>query len=446
MERSWYSRPTPFFMKNIHLYTLGCKLNYTESSSIAEQFRSKGFQFNPSEKPDIFIINTCSVTNNAERECRQIVRRVIKKNPDTFIIIIGCYAQIRHQELSKIKGIDLILGSKEKFFIFDYEKNFTKKSKPEIYVSDFSEEDEAVLTFSSLEDRTRAFLKVQDGCDYKCSYCTIPLARGNSRSIELNKIEKNIISLAEKGFKEIVITGVNVSDYGKKVNSNFLELLKKLDSIQEMPRIRISSIEPNNLNDEIIDFIANSKRICNHFHIPLQSGDDEILKAMQRRYTINQFVSITKKIKEKMPTAGLGFDIIVGFPTETDINFNNTYNLLKEIDFTYLHVFSYSSRPGTKAAKLKQVSTPQEIDLRSKKLRELSIRKKLSFLNSQIGSNYDVLFESEPKKGKIFGFTSNYIRVAINKDDSLINKIVKVRLEKVTDDICEASIIPGEIC
>jgi len=428
-------------MKNVHIHTLGCKLNYTESSSIAEQFRKKGFNFNPDDKPDIFIINTCSVTNNAERECRQIVRKIIKKYPDTFVIIIGCYAQIRYQELSKIKGVDLILGNKDKFDIFTYEQTFSKKEKPEIFVSEFSEEDLATPAYSSVEDRTRVFLKVQDGCDYKCSYCTIPLARGNSRSIDLKTIEKSIISLAEKGFKEVVITGVNVSDYGKKTNSNFFELIKKLDTIIEIPRIRISSIEPNNLNDEIIDFIANSKRICHHFHIPLQSGDDNILKDMQRRYNVKHFVKITEKIKKTLPDAGLGFDVIVGFPTETEDNFNNTYRLLKEIDFTYLHVFSYSIRPGTKASKMKMVPTHFEIEDRSKKLRELSIRKKTSFLITQLGKTYDVLFESEIKDNKIFGFTSNYIRVGMQANNELINKIVNVRLEKVVNGYCESSLI-----
>jgi len=428
-------------MKNVHIHTLGCKLNYTESSSIAEQFRQKGFLLNPDNKPDIFIINTCSVTNNAERECRQIVRRIIKKYPDTFVIIMGCYAQIRYQELSKIKGVDLILGNKDKFDIFSYEQAFSKKKKPEIFVTGFSPEDLATPSYSSVEDRTRVFLKVQDGCDYKCSYCTIPFARGNSRSIDLNIIEKSIISLAERGFKEVVITGVNVSDYGKNINSNFFELIKKLDSINEIPRIRISSIEPNNLNDEIIDFIANSKRICHHFHIPLQSGDDSILKDMQRRYNVRHFINVTEKIKKTLPAAGLGFDVIVGFPTETEDKFINTYNLLKEIDFTYLHVFSYSLRPGTKAAKMKMLPKHSEIENRSKKLRELSIRKKTSFLISQLGKSYDVLFESEIKNEKIFGFTGNYIRVGIKANNELINKIVNVKLEKIVNGYCESSLI-----
>ena len=428
-------------MKNVIFHTLGCKLNYTESSSISEQFRQKGFNFDPSLAPDIFIINTCSVTQNAERECRQITRRMIKKNPQTFIVIIGCYAQIRSFELAKIEGVDLILGSKEKFFIFDYEKNFVKYEKPVIIVSDFSDEDIAVESFSSAEDRTRAFLKVQDGCDYKCSYCTIPMTRGNSRSLDLDTIERNIIHIAERGFKEVVITGVNVSDYGKKAESSFFELLKRIDKIKDIPRIRISSIEPNNLKDEIIEFIAGSNRICPHFHIPLQSGDDDILKAMQRRYNTAQFKSTVEKINNLLPDAGIGFDVIVGFPTETTDYFNNTFNFLRDLNYTYLHVFSFSPRPDTKASTIKNVSSHQEIEKRSQKLRALSIRKKLGFMNSAIGKQYNVLFEESEKNGELFGFTGNYIRVGVKKEDTLINNIVPVLLEEVKEEHCTGKII-----
>lgn len=425
-----------YFMKNVIFHTLGCKLNYTESSSISEQFRKKGFRFDPSATPDIFIINTCSVTQNAERECRQIVRRMIRKNPGAFIVIIGCYAQIRSFELAKIDGVDLILGSKEKFFIFDYEKEFIKKGKPVIIVSDFSDEDIAVESFSSAEDRTRAFLKVQDGCDYKCSYCTIPMTRGKSRSLDLDTIERNIIHIAERGFKEVVITGVNISDYGKKADSDFMKLLTRIDKIKEIPRIRISSIEPNNLTDNIIEFIASSERICPHFHIPLQSGDDNVLKAMQRRYLTAQFAETVNKINRLLPKAGLGFDVIVGFPSETTDFFNNTYNFLCDLDFTYLHVFSFSPRPMTKAASIKNVSSHIEIEKRSQKLHALSLRKKLAFLNSQLDQKYEVLFEEAEKDGRIFGFTGNYIRVGIEKNESLINKIVPVLLTEIKEEHC----------
>ncbi len=428
-------------MKNVLFHTLGCKLNFTESSSIADQFRKRGFRVEPNDKPDIFVINTCSVTGNAERECRQIVRRMIKKNPDAFIAVVGCYAQIRSIELAGIEGVDLILGSKEKFFLFDYEQDFVKKGKPVIIVSDFSEEDIAIESFSSTEERTRAFLKVQDGCDYKCSYCTIPMTRGKSRSLSPETIEKNIIEIASRGFKEVVITGVNVSDYGKKAGSDFYNLLKRIDKIKDIPRIRISSIEPDNLKENIIELIASSERICKHFHIPLQSGDDEMLKSMQRRYNTGQFRKTVELILERMPNAGLGFDVITGFPMETKEHFENTFDFLRDTDFNYLHVFSFSPRPGTKAAGMKNVSTPQEVEKRSQKLRALAARKKISFLNSNIGKVYDVLIEESEKNGELFGFTDNYIRVAVKKDDKLINNIVPVVLDKVVEEHCIGKVV-----
>jgi threonylcarbamoyladenosine tRNA methylthiotransferase MtaB len=423
-------------MKNVLFHTLGCKLNYTESSFIAEQFKGKGFSFNSQEWPDIFIINTCSVTQKAEKECRQIVRRIIRKNPNTFIIVLGCYAQIGSIELAKIDGIDLILGSKEKFSIFDYEKDFVKYDKPIIFVSNFSTNDKAIESYSLSEDRTRAFLKVQDGCDYKCSYCAIPLARGKSKSLNLDTIEKNILHIAEKGFKEIVITGVNVSDYGKKINLTFADLLKQIDKIKEIPRIRISSIEPNNLTEKIIDIIGESERLCHHFHIPLQSGDYEVLKSMRRRYNTKQFKSIIERINKIIPEAGIGFDVIVGFPNENTNSFNNTFSFLNELYFSYLHVFTYSPRPNTPAFTMKNMSTHQEIEKRSQLLRELSNNKKLSFLKSAIGKNYNVLFEKSEKNNMLSGFTENYIRVAAKSERNLINEIIKVSITEAANNYC----------
>jgi threonylcarbamoyladenosine tRNA methylthiotransferase MtaB len=427
-------------MKNVLFHTLGCKLNYTESSFMSEQFRGKGFSFNSQEPPDIFIINTCSVTQQAEKECRQIVRRMIKKNPNTFIAVVGCYAQISSIELAKINGIDLILGSKEKFAILDYENEFVKYDKPIIFVSDFSDDDQVIESYSSSKDRTRAFLKVQDGCDYKCSYCTVPLARGKSRSLDLDTIKKNILHIVEKGFKEIVITGINVSDYGKKTDLTFTELLKQIDKIKEIPRIRISSIEPNNLTEEIIDIIANSEKLCHHFHIPLQSGDDEVLKSMRRRYNTKEFKSIIEKINETIPEAGIGFDVIAGFPNEDNNSFNNTFSFLYDLNFSYLHVFRYSPRPNTPALIKEKVSTHQEIEKRSQLLRDLSKNKKLSFLKSAVGKSYNVLFEESEKNNMLFGFTENYIRVAVKSERKLINEIKKVLIIEATNDYCKGDL------
>jgi threonylcarbamoyladenosine tRNA methylthiotransferase MtaB len=403
---------------------------------MSEQFRGKGFSFNSQEPPDIFIINTCSVTQKAERECRQIVRRMIKKNPNTFIAVVGCYAQISSIELAKIDGIDIILGSKEKFSINDNKKKFVKYDKPIIFVSDFSDEDEVVESYSSGKDRTRAFLKVQDGCDYKCSYCTVPLARGKSRSLNLETIKKNIFHIVEKGFKEIVITGINVSDYGKKIGLTFTELLRQIDKIKEIPRIRISSIEPNNLTEEIIDIIAGSERLCHHFHIPLQSGDDEVLKSMRRRYNTKDIKSIIGRINKTIPEAGIGFDVIVGFPSEDANSFNNTFSFLNDLHFSYLHVFTYSPRPNTPAFLMGKISTHQEIEKRSQLLRELSKNKKFSFFFFSVGKSYNVLFEESEKNNMLFGFTENYIRVAVKSEPNLVNEIKKVLIVETTNDYC----------
>jgi threonylcarbamoyladenosine tRNA methylthiotransferase MtaB len=413
-------------MKNIKFHTLGCKLNYTESSTIKEQFLKTNFVLDEEKDPDVFIINTCSVTSNAERECRQVVRRIIKSNPKSFIIVLGCYAQMRAEEISKIPGVDLILGAKEKFHVLDYEKEFIKYDKPKIYVTENTENDEIFSADSTYSGRTRAFLKIQDGCDFKCSYCTVPLARGASRSIELKNVVEKIRDIASEGFKEVVLTGVNVSDYGKNVNSSFLDLLKAVDKIDEMPRIRISSIEPNVLTDEVIDFFAASKKLCHHFHIPLQSGDDTILKAMQRRYLTSQFENTVNKIIQKIPSAGIGLDVIVGFPNETEELFESTYSFLKNLPFSYLHVFTYSPRPDTKAAAMKKVY--KDCTLRSEKLRELSIKRREEFYKSEINNIYGVLVEERSKDNIAFGLTHNYIKVGFPKDETVPNEIINIKL------------------
>ena len=414
------------FMKNIKFHTLGCKLNYTESSTIKEQFLKNNFILDEDKNPDVFIINTCSVTSNAERECRQIVRRIIKSNPGAFIIVLGCYAQMRALDIAKIPGIDLILGAKEKFHVLDYEKEFIKYDKPKIYVTENTENDEIFSADSTYSGRTRAFLKIQDGCDFKCSYCTVPLARGASRSIELKSVVEKIKIIASEGFKEVVLTGVNVSDYGKNVNSNFLDLLKAVDDIDEIPRIRISSIEPNVLTDEVIDFFAASKKLCHHFHIPLQSGDDTILKAMQRRYLTSQFENTVNSIIQKIPSAGIGLDVIVGFPNETEELFESTYSFLKNLPFSYLHVFTYSPRPGTKASDIKKVYT--DCTLRSEKLRELSIKRREEFYKREINKIYRVLVEERSTDNIAFGLTHNYIKVGFPKEKTVPNEIINIKL------------------
>jgi threonylcarbamoyladenosine tRNA methylthiotransferase MtaB len=414
------------FMKNIKFHTLGCKLNYTESSTIKEQFLNNNFIIDNDKNPDVFIINTCSVTSNAERECRQVTRRIIKENPEAFIIILGCYAQMRAEEIAKIPGVDLILGAKEKFHVLEYENKFIKYDKARIYVTENAENDEIFSADSTYSGRTRAFLKIQDGCDFRCSYCTVPLARGSSRSIELKSVVEKIKYIASEGFKEVVLTGVNVSDYGKNVNSSFLELIKAVDKVIEMPRIRISSIEPNVLTDEVIDFFAESKRLCHHFHIPLQSGDDTILNSMQRRYNTARFRNTVNKIIQKIPSAGIGLDVIVGFPNETEELFENTYSFLQDIPFSYLHVFTYSPRPGTKASAMKKVFT--DCTLRSEKLRELSIKRREEFYKKELNNIYGVLVEERSKDNIAFGLTHNYIKAGFPKEYSVPNEIINIKL------------------
>ncbi|AXT54002.1 tRNA (N(6)-L-threonylcarbamoyladenosine(37)-C(2))-methylthiotransferase MtaB [Aquimarina sp. BL5] len=426
--------------KKVAFYTLGCKLNFSETSTIARNFTDEGFdRVDFSENADIYVINTCSVTENADKRFKTIVKQAQKGNPDAFVAAVGCYAQLKPEELVAVDGVDLVLGATEKFKITDYINDLSKNEFGEIHSCEIEEADFYVGSYS-IGDRTRAFLKVQDGCDYKCTYCTIPLARGISRSDTLDNVLKNAKEISEQGIKEIVLTGVNIGDYGKgefgnkKHEHTFYELVQALDGVEGIERLRISSIEPNLLKNETIDFVSKSRTFVPHFHIPLQSGNDEILKLMRRRYLSGLYVDRIKKIKEVMPHACIGVDVIVGFPGETDDHFLDTYNFLSELDISYLHVFTYSERENTVAALLEDV-VPQDVrKKRSKMLRGLSVKKRRAFYESQIGAERTVLFESENKEGYIHGFTENYVKVKMPWNPSFVNTLNKVKLLDIDDD------------
>ena len=427
-------------ISSVALSTLGCKLNFSETSSISNNLEKNNFKVVPfNQYADAYIINTCSVTENADNKFKVFVKKALKINPNAFVAAIGCYAQLKPEELLSVKGVDLVLGASEKFNIVEYLQNVDQ---------DFSKLDHScnindVHLFTetySINSRTRAFLKVQDGCDYKCSFCTIPLARGKSRSNTIENVVKNVNEIISNGIREIVLTGINLGDFGKrqadniKTNEDFFELIKTLDEIDGVERYRVSSIEPNLLTDEIISFISKSKRFVPHFHIPLQSGSDEILKKMRRRYKTGLYKSRVDLIKKLMPSASIGVDVIVGFPGETDEMFLETYDFIKKLDISYLHVFSYSERENTNAIELKGVIPKKIRNKRSKILRLLSASKKLSFYKQHIGGDYNVLFESENKNGFIEGYTENYIRVRKNWNKKLVGKIQKVRIEKVDSE------------
>ena len=426
--------------KKVAFYTLGCKLNFSETSTIARSFKNEGFDrvdFN--EVADIYVINTCSVTENADKRFKTIVKQAQKANSEAFIIAIGCYAQLKPEELADVNGVDLVLGATEKFKITDYLNDLTKNEQGEVHSCEIEDVDFYVGSYS-IGDRTRAFLKVQDGCDYKCTYCTIPLARGISRSDTMENVLKNAKDISNQNIKEIVLTGVNIGDYGKgefgnkKHEHTFLDLVKELDKVEGIERLRISSIEPNLLKNETIDLVSKSRAFVPHFHIPLQSGNNELLKLMKRRYNRELYVNRIKKIKEVMPHACIGVDVIVGFPGETDEHFLDTYNFLNELDISYLHVFTYSERDNTEAVKMKGVVPKNKRSKRSKMLRGLSVKKRRSFYESQLGSSRTVLFESENKEGYINGFTENYVKVKTPWNPELVNTIHKIQLTKIDDD------------
>ena len=426
--------------KKVAFYTLGCKLNFSETSTIARSFTDEGFdRVDFSENADIYVINTCSVTENADKRFKRIVKQAQKTNHKAFVAAVGCYAQLKPQELADVDGVDLVLGATEKFKITDYLNDLSKNDFGEIHSCEIEEADFYVGSFS-IGDRTRAFLKVQDGCDYKCTYCTIPLARGISRSDTMQNVLQNAKEISAQNIKEIVLTGVNIGDYGKgefgnkKHEHTFLDLVTELDKVEGIERLRISSIEPNLLKNETIDLVSKSRIFVPHFHIPLQSGSNEILKLMKRRYTRELYVDRVLKIKEVMPHACIGVDVIVGFPGETDTHFLETYNFLNELDISYLHVFSYSERDNTEAAEMEGVVAMNIRNKRSKMLRGLSVKKRRAFYESQIGSYRTVLFEGENKEGYINGFTENYVKVKAPWNPELVNTLHEVKLNKIDDD------------
>lgn len=417
--------------KTIAFHTLGCKLNFSETSSIARKMQERGFITVDFEEPsDIYVINTCSVTEQADTKCRNIVRKAMKLNPDAYVVVVGCYAQLKPKEIASIKGVDLVLGAAEKFKLPEIITDLTKNPCGQVLATEISNANFFVDAYS-VGDRTRSFLKIQDGCDYKCSFCTIPLARGKSRSDTPENVRKNATDLAARGVKEIVLTGVNTGDYGKGIEGdyNFFDIVKMLDEVQGIERYRISSIEPNLLTDEIIEFVAQSKRFMPHFHIPLQSGSDKMLKLMQRRYKRALYKSRVEKIKSVMPYACIGVDVIVGFPGETDDDFLDTYNFIHEMDISYLHVFTYSERQNTKAIEMDGVVPVAVRNERNAMLRTLSEKKKLFFYQQFSGTTREALMEQEQHGEVMHGFTDNYIKVSMPFDAAKVNQLVRVQLE-----------------
>jgi threonylcarbamoyladenosine tRNA methylthiotransferase MtaB len=431
----------------VALTTLGCKLNFSETSTISRQFKNVGYSIVRFDQfSDIYVINTCSVTENADKQFKSYVSKALKINQDAFIIAIGCYAQLKPEELANVNGVDLVLGSKEKFKILDYLNDFKKNQSAKIHSCEISETNFYRSSFS-IGDRTRSFLKVQDGCDYKCTYCTIPLARGISRSDKLDNILRAAKEISDSGIKEIVLTGVNIGDYGKGEFGNknhkntFLELVTALDKVDGISRVRISSIEPNLLSNDIINFVSNSKKFVPHFHIPMQSGSDTILKLMKRRYLSKLYRDRINHVKQVMPNACIGADVIVGFPGETEEEFMETYNFIKSLDLSYLHVFTYSERDNTEAIGLNNVVPSNIRSKRSKLLRALSVQLKRKFYMSQLGTIKNVLFEPENRNGFIYGFSNNYVRIKTPWRSSIKDKIIPFELQNISDD----GLVTGEV-
>ena len=427
-------------LNTVAFYTLGCKLNFSETSTIARDFVENNFKkvsFN--DPADVYVINTCSVTENADNKFKTVVKRAKKVNPDAFIIAIGCYAQLKPNELANVLGVNLVLGANEKFNVLNYLDKISVNDTAQVYSCNIDDVDNYISSYS-VSDRTRAFLKVQDGCDYKCTYCTIPLARGISRSDDINSIINNAEKISKTGIKEIVLTGVNIGDYGKgefgnkKHESTFLDLIESLDKTSSIDRIRISSIEPNLLKNEIISFVSKSNLFVPHFHIPLQSGNNDILKLMKRRYLRDLYVDRVSFIKNLMPDACIGVDVIVGFPGETEEHFRDTFDFLNSLDISYLHVFSYSERDNTLASEFSDIVPNSIRSKRSKILRSLSLKKRRVFYESQLGKRKKVLFESENKKGYIHGFTDNYVKIRAPWNPKLVNTLHHVDLESIDNE------------
>jgi threonylcarbamoyladenosine tRNA methylthiotransferase MtaB len=423
--------------KKVAFYTLGCKLNYSETSTISRQFSNAGFDTVAfTDQADVYVINTCSVTENADKKCSRVVKEALKHSPNAYIAIVGCYAQLKPAEISAIPGVDIVLGAAEKFQITDHIANLTKQPKTLIYNQEIEHTNQFIPAYS-IGDRTRTFLKVQDGCDYSCTFCTIPLARGASRSDTIENVIIQAKEIAGSGVKEIVLTGVNLGDFGIRDGTRedrFLDLIAALDEVDGINRIRISSIEPNLLTNEVIDFVASSKRIVPHFHIPLQSGSNKILGLMRRRYRRELYTERVNKIKAVMPDCCIGVDVIVGFPGETREDFLDTYNFLNELNISYLHVFTYSERENTPAAEMENpVPGSQRAD-RSKMLHILSEKKRRAFYETQAGKDAEILFEGDQKEGFMHGFSRNYVKVKTPYDPLLVNELKAVKLIEVADD------------
>jgi threonylcarbamoyladenosine tRNA methylthiotransferase MtaB len=429
--------------KSVAFYTLGCKLNFSETSTIGRQLKEEGYQKVDFEQgADVYVINTCSVTDNADKKCKRIVKEALRHNPRAFVTIIGCYAQLKPKEIARIPGVDLVLGAAEKFNISEYLTDTRKKDVAEVKDGKIKEVLEYHASYS-IGDRTRSFLKVQDGCDYFCSFCTIPLARGKSRSDTIANVVKQAKEVVESGIKEIVLTGVNTGDFGAQTGETFFDLLKALDEVEGLNRLRISSIEPNLLTDEIIEFVASSKTIVPHFHIPLQSGSDKILESMRRRYLTELYTSRVHKIKSLMPHCCIGIDVIVGFPSETHDDFLDTYNYLNGLDMSYLHVFTYSERPNTTANKMAEKIPMHERAERSKMLHILSDKKRRYFYEQYIGSTRPVLWEIENDGNIMHGFTDNYIKVKKPYDPISVNEIENVTLVEIDAEMLVSVKMPA---
>ena len=423
--------------KKVAFYTLGCKLNYSETSSIGRLFNQAGYDtVDFTDTPDVYVINTCSVTDNADKKCKKVVKEALKVSPNAYVTIVGCYAQLKPKEIAEIPGVDMVLGAAEKFQIIDHINDLTKQTKAIVYNQPVSEANTFVSAYS-FGDRTRTFLKVQDGCDYSCTFCTIPLARGASRSDTIENAVDQARQIAASGVKEIVLTGVNLGDFGIRDGERkdkFVDLVKALDGVEGIDRIRISSIEPNLLTDEIIEFVAQSKRFVPHFHIPLQSGNNKILALMRRRYRRELYAERVAKIKQLMPDCCIGVDVIVGFPGETREDFIDTYNFINGLDISYLHVFTYSERENTPAAEMEGVVPGSTRADRSKMLHILSDKKRRAFYETQLNKPAEVLFEGDIKDGFMHGFTRNYVKVKVKYDPILVNEVKQVTLTNISSD------------
>lgn len=430
-------------LNKVALHTLGCKLNFAETSTIGKQFLSNEYKIvDFKEEADIYVFNTCTVTESAEKECRQLVRRALRKNPNAYVIITGCYAQLRPEELAKIDGVDAVLGSNEKFNLFSLLDSFAKNQPTCVHVSSTDGLNAfGIASSTDADSRTRAFLKIQDGCDYKCTFCTIPLARGGSRSMQENEAVKELENLVNSGYKEIILTGVNVGDYGNSSSSNLYKLLNQLILVDGDYRIRISSIEPNLLTEDILELVAESNKLCKHFHIPLQSGSPRILRAMQRRYNVEEYESLIVRAKDRIENLSIGVDVIVGFPGEEEDDFITTHNFLRDLPVSYLHVFSYSERPDTPAAIMQGTINPEERKRRSSILRILSEKKRHDFYRSMIGKKLKVLFEAEGKDGKMKGFSSNYVKIISDAKNEFINKLTEINITGLENSSCIGNLV-----